>query len=231
MGVREIAENDAEFWRRREHYYGFGLLLLLVAYVLGAVDLGWLNRFIDLIFVGIALLMVQHPAVPRVLRLAAAVAAAVSLAATVTRAASDTAVTSLLNSVTNSVVLGIAIAAVLMRLFRHTYVSTSTVMGAVLVYALFAFVCGGVYESMQAISSEPFFNQGTQPESDFVYFSFIVLTTVGFGDLTPAGDLAKRLVAVEALVGQIFLVVLVSRLVSLWKAPVRHTAGEGPVDD
>ena len=222
-------KRDPAYWRNRESHYGNGLVLLLVAYVFGAIDLGWLNRIIDLLFVALALLMVQHPAVPRPLRIAATVSAVISVAATLTHAASDSDAATLLNTVTNTVVISIAIIAVLLRLFRHTFVNTSTVMGAVLAYALFAFASAGVYQAMQTIYSEPFFDQGVQPDSDFVYFSFIVLTTVGFGDLTPAGDLAKRLVAVEALIGQIFLVVLVSRLVSLWKPPKHHKAD--PAED
>ena len=224
MEDAEVKRHSLAYWRSRESHYGNGLVLVLVAYILGAVDLGWLNRLIDLLFVVLALLMVQHPAVPRPLRIAATASAGISVAATLTHVASDTEAASLLNTTTNTLVISLAMIAVLLRLFRHTVVNTSTVMGAVLVYALFAFASAGVYQAMQTIGTEPFFNQGPQPDSDFIYFSFIVLTTVGFGDLTPAGDLAKRLVAVEALIGQIFLVVLVSRLVSLWKSPKQRQA-------
>ena len=54
----------------------------------------------------------------------------------------------------------------------------------------------------------------------WVYFSFITLTTVGFGDITPISELAKRLVVIEAFVGQVFLITLVARLVSLWGLPI-----------
>jgi voltage-gated potassium channel Kch len=58
-------------------------------------------------------------------------------------------------------------------------------------------------------------------EGDYTYFSFVTLTTVGYGDVTAASDLAKRLVVVEAFVGQVFLIVLVARLVALWDPPSR----------
>ena len=67
-----------------------------------------------------------------------------------------------------------------------------------------------------------------------MYFSFVVLTTLGFGDLTPATDGGKAMVAFEALLGQLFLVTVVSRLVSLYTgtkrsiqaaAELRATAG------
>ena len=56
-------------------------------------------------------------------------------------------------------------------------------------------------------------------------FSFVCLTTLGFGDLSPSVGLPQALTALEALLGSVFLVTLVARLVTLW---VRQ--GEGPGD-
>ena len=53
-------------------------------------------------------------------------------------------------------------------------------------------------------------------ESDFltwVYFSFTTLTTLGYGDVAPRSDVARMLAILEALIGQIYLVVIVARLV------------------
>ena len=49
-----------------------------------------------------------------------------------------------------------------------------------------------------------------------MYLSYVTLTTVGFGDLTPYTNLARSVVVLEALIGQIFLVTLVARLVALY---------------
>ena len=49
---------------------------------------------------------------------------------------------------------------------------------------------------------------------DFLYFSFVVLTTTGFGDLTPGTSVGKVIVTIEALIGQVFLVTIVASLVS-----------------
>ena len=65
--------------------------------------------------------------------------------------------------------------------------------------------------------AQPFLAQPIQPHrSDFVYLSYVTLTTVGFGDLTPKSDIARTLVITEALVGQIFLVTAVARVVSMF---------------
>ena len=50
---------------------------------------------------------------------------------------------------------------------------------------------------------------------DFVYFSFVTLTTLGYGDITPASPTVRTLTILEALVGQLFIGILIARLVSL----------------
>jgi voltage-gated potassium channel len=49
-----------------------------------------------------------------------------------------------------------------------------------------------------------------------VYFSFVTLATLGYGDIVPASDAAAGVTIVEAMIGQFYLVVLVARLVSLY---------------
>jgi voltage-gated potassium channel Kch len=51
------------------------------------------------------------------------------------------------------------------------------------------------------------------------YFSFITLTTVGYGDITPVSPIARMLAVMEAMTGTLFLGVLIARLVSLYSAP------------
>jgi voltage-gated potassium channel Kch len=54
-----------------------------------------------------------------------------------------------------------------------------------------------------------------KPASRFVYFSFVTLTTVGYGDITAVHPLARTLVIAEALTGQLFPAILLARLVSM----------------
>jgi len=51
--------------------------------------------------------------------------------------------------------------------------------------------------------------------SHFAYYSFVTLTTLGFGDITPVSDPARSLSLLEAIVGQLYLAVLVARLVGI----------------
>ena len=56
------------------------------------------------------------------------------------------------------------------------------------------------------------------------YYSFVTLTTVGYGNLVPASNLGQTLAMLEAMLGQVYLVIVVSRLVSLWgRAVPRNT--------
>ena len=64
---------------------------------------------------------------------------------------------------------------------------------------------------------------------DYMFFSYTTLTTTGYGNLVPKGDIGQILAVFEMLTGQIFLVTLVAGLVSLWRPGLRPgAAGEQP---
>ena len=64
-------------------------------------------------------------------------------------------------------------------------------------------------------------NAGTHSMSGFTgfYFSFVTLSTVGYGDITPVSRIARWLAAMEAMTGLLYVAVLIARLVSLYSAP------------
>ena len=108
------------------------------------------------------------------------------------------------------------------RVLRHKRVTHETVLGALCAYVLVGLLFAFVYLAVQELRDDPFFVQeGPHQQSEYVYFSFVALTTLGFGDLSPAVGLPQALTVLEALCGQIFLVTLVARLVTLW---VRQSA-------
>jgi len=67
-------------------------------------------------------------------------------------------------------------------------------------------------------------NAGTRSMNGFngFYFSFITLSTVGYGDITPVSRIARWLAAMEAMTGLLYVAVLIARLVSLYSAPKSH---------
>jgi nucleoside permease NupC len=98
---------------------------------------------------------------------------------------------------------------------RRKTLDIRTVLAALCVYVLLGMFWTFVYQVIDAIDSQPFFAQdATASTSDFVYFSFVTMTTTGYGDLTAANGLGRALAVLEALAGQLYLVTVVAVLVS-----------------
>ena len=105
----------------------------------------------------------------------------------------------------------------LTRVVRHRRITHETVLGALCIYVLLGLMFAFLYLAVDDLFIDHFFAQaGAHEQSEYVYFSFVTLTTLGFGDLSPAVGLPQALTVLEALSGQIFLVTLVARLVTLW---------------
>jgi hypothetical protein len=103
------------------------------------------------------------------------------------------------------------------RVLHHRRVSHETVLGALCAYVLIGLLFAFLFLAVSELRAGPFFVQpGEHGQSEYVYFSFVTLTTLGFGDLSPSVGLPQALTALEALLGQVFLVTLVARLVTLW---------------
>jgi hypothetical protein len=109
------------------------------------------------------------------------------------------------------------------RIVHHRRVTYETVLGALCAYVLVGLLFAFLYLAVADLRDGPFFAQaGEHAQSEYLYFSFVALTTLGFGDLSPSVGLPQALSVLEALLGNIFLVTLVARLVTLW---VRQESG------
>jgi 4-amino-4-deoxy-L-arabinose transferase-like glycosyltransferase len=107
------------------------------------------------------------------------------------------------------------IGAIARRIWLHVEISVLTVLGAVCIYMLAGLSFAFVFEAVGAFGSQPFFaSQAAATRSDYVYFSFTTMATVGYGDLTARGGLGRALAVTEGLLGQIYLVTAVAALVS-----------------
>jgi D-alanyl-lipoteichoic acid acyltransferase DltB (MBOAT superfamily) len=106
---------------------------------------------------------------------------------------------------------------IIRRVLGHEEVSVETIYGALCVYLLIGLVFASLFIAVNGLGSEWFANPSSQNDQvDLLYLSFITLTTVSFGDVVPATDFARSLVVLEALIGQVFLVTLVARLVAMF---------------
>jgi hypothetical protein len=112
--------------------------------------------------------------------------------------------------------------AVLSRILVHERVTVETLLGAISVYILLGLLFAFADLAVQLLSGHSFFAQsGRFDGADFVYYSFITMTTVGYGDLSPRVGFPRTMAVTEALAGQIFLVVTVARLVSMYQRTER----------
>jgi hypothetical protein len=93
--------------------------------------------------------------------------------------------------------------------------NVQAVTGAICVYVLIGIMFVFLYGVLAVLSSGDFFAQGTDGTRSLrLYFSFVTLATLGYGDYTPAGELGRTLAVFEALVGQLYLVTVIAVLVS-----------------
>ena len=106
-------------------------------------------------------------------------------------------------------------------------VDREIVLGAIDAYLLIGMFFAFVYQALGAIGSAPFFEggvQGTVAES--LFFSFTTLTTTGYGNLVPAANPGQTFAVMEMLIGQLFLITAVAKVINAWR-PARWRAAEG----
>jgi hypothetical protein len=110
---------------------------------------------------------------------------------------------------------------ILIQVVRSGPVTAARLQGAVAVYLLLGIAWASAYEVVEYVFPGAFSSAGAQPLSkdDWVYFSFVTLTTVGYGDIVPVHRVARSLAIGEALTGQLYIAVLLARLVSLTVSP------------
>lgn len=112
-------------------------------------------------------------------------------------------------------ILALSIVAVTRRVLTHRFVTLQTIFGALSAYLLIGFFYAALFSAVANLQQAALFSAGQPANNDTIqYFSFITMTTAGYGDFTAAGQPARTLAVFDVLSGQIFLVTLVARLVS-----------------
>jgi hypothetical protein len=110
-------------------------------------------------------------------------------------------------------------------LFNEKKVTHDSIKGGICIYLLFGITWGVMYRMLYYFDPTSFLFQGSTAMNLF-YFSYVTLTTVGYGDIVPASRLAETLAFMEAVTGQIFLAVFIARLMGLHIAHVISKGGE-----
>ncbi len=108
---------------------------------------------------------------------------------------------------------------ILRRIFKHPVVTSGTVSAALVVYLIFGVMWAKAYWLVEHFRPDSFTGlSGTVNvlvQRDLFYYSYVTLATLGYGDINPVSPEARSLAITEAIVGQLYLVVMVAGLVGL----------------
>jgi hypothetical protein len=111
-----------------------------------------------------------------------------------------------------------AIIRMLIFIYSHKEVTRDLIIGAAVVYLLMAIMWTFIFIVVETLHPGSFNlpeGQNIEAGEHFIYFSFVTLTTLGYGDITPVTRLARNLCTLEAVIGQLYLVVQVAWLVGV----------------
>ena len=102
------------------------------------------------------------------------------------------------------------------RIFTERQVTGDTIRGGIAVYFLGGLAWAFLYDIMMVVDPQALrLAEATGQFSQIIYYSFVTMTTLGYGDIVPLSAVARTLAYMEAALGQIYVAVLIARLVGL----------------
>jgi hypothetical protein len=204
------------------HRERYGLLLgaIIIAFAIqGIAEPGKAEQILVAVLLGATLLLALRTAdtKPRVMWPAALIVAALILTSVIETANGNVAGGA--TRVANALLVGLAPPAIVVGVIRslraRQAVTLEAVFGVLCVYILLGMFFASVYGTIDRFGGAPFFAGGQSATvARCIYFSFTNLTTLGYGDFTARTNLGHTLSVSEALVGQIYLVTIVSLIVA-----------------
>jgi hypothetical protein len=119
--------------------------------------------------------------------------------------------------------IAFVVANLLRFVLRAPSVNTEVLSASISAYLMLGLLWTVAYWLVAQVTPNAFaFNTGTKETMagfNAFYFSFITLSTVGYGDITPVSKVARMLAAMEAMTGLLYVAVLIARLVALYSSP------------
>ncbi|WP_370614491.1 potassium channel family protein [Mumia sp. Pv 4-285] len=199
----------------RHDRYGLVLILLLVVMFFVPLDASALRPVVTALL-GAVLLFAQRTSGAR--RSVVWASLVLIVVAVIASGAAQWAGEDAAQLVYSSIVLVLCLATIGtigVHLVNDPSLDVHAVLGVIAVFVLVGLAFAAIFAILDNVQGG-FFAQDVSgnPGVDYFYFSFTTITTAGFGDLTPAKDLGKMFVAFEALIGQVYLVTVVSLAVS-----------------
>ena len=132
---------------------------------------------------------------------------------------------SILNIVLSFVFDAFVVVVIFRRVFSHDQPNSETIFGALCVYLLVGFGFASLYGMVATLQPHAFYldpvaNLHRVPERmDFIYYSFGTMTALGAAGITPVSAEARSLSVIEAILGVLYLAVLISRLAGAYRRP------------
>ena len=111
---------------------------------------------------------------------------------------------------------GFIVVIILSFVLKQAQVTLNVIYAAIVVYLSLAMMWGMIFILVELLQPGSItLGQTGEGSFHFFYYSFVTITTLGYGDITPKSEIARSLALLEAVIGQIYLVVLVARLVGI----------------
>jgi hypothetical protein len=115
-----------------------------------------------------------------------------------------------------SVLILFATYCVMRYVLRARLITRDQIYAGICMYVMLGFAFGAVFYLVNILDPNSFrANTQTSDTPDLMYFSFVTLATLGYGDITPSNNIARGLAVLEALVGMVYIAVFMARLVSM----------------
>lgn len=219
-----------ETWQSQANLSLFLLLEILIAFVLPSLGFGRedIQLYSDL---GFSILLISGVAIAWgqwKLFVPTSLVAGIALAVRWIMWYHRTPRTLLWSDWTTLAAVGMIAVVLLSQIFRPGRVSHLRIQGAIAVYLLFGVIWAHAYHIVAVLHPGSF--RGPTDElsnlGGWAYYSYVTLTTVGYGDITPVTQVARTLSIAEALCGQLYLAVLIARLVAMeivfWQQKVQN---------
>jgi hypothetical protein len=220
------AERQARALRRllRAFYsadsYGLVLLMIVATYVLSVASSHHQTATVVIVVqIATVWLALRTSRAGRRVRLAASVLFLLALIAALVNAFAESGNgRDALVFSASSVLYFVAPVAIVKHLAFRRAVDQETMLGALAAYLLLGMAFAFAYRFVAAVQAGPFFGpHGEGTVSNDLFFSFVTLTTTGYGNLVPAKNPGQTMAVFEALLGQLFLVTAVAKIVNAWR--------------
>ena len=208
--------------------YGLVLLLIAVSYIVSStVTQSWSGSVVLATQIATVWLALRVSQVRRGVRLIADVALVIAIVAAVVGLFVHQDLDTRVLPAVSAVLYVVAPVAIIRHLLGRPAVDIETVLGALAAYLLIGMCFAFIYQMVGANQSGPFFgSDGEGSLSQDLFFSFTTLTTTGYGNLVPAANPGQTLAVGEMLIGQLFLITAVGKVINSYRPAKRPAPGD-----